>query len=324
VIRHLFLVIRHLDDQSGHAVNTPEGGQRGMAADKFVVAGQHPLVVYQSDARERQQTGVWIADALAGGEKVFYTYQSTAHSGKSAIGKLTGVSDGSAALDSGQLEIIDAGQCYADTGGEHQALIELHVALMARARKEGYARVAMTADGAALHVMAPDREQLLAYERSLNLLTTDPDVRSLCRYDLRTEQPNLTAQIAGLHYQRVEDVVWSSEQQIGKLVVRGEIDMSNAERFAAVLHAAAADGVRILDLAETTFMAVAGTARLARFAKFLYEHGEELVLVNVPPIVMRILSVLDFTERVGAEVIPMEDSGEFGADVSDVLRTAEW
>jgi anti-anti-sigma factor len=284
-----------------------------MAADEHVVAGQHPLVVHESDARERQRTATWIADAFASGEKVIYKCQSTARLGQSLIDEL-GV--GSAALDSGQFETIDAEQCFADTGGEHQALFELNMSLVARARREGYPGVAMTSDGAALHVMTPDPEQLLAHERDLHRLTGDLGVRALCRYDLRTETPDLVRQMAGVHFRSVDDVLWTSEQRIGKLVVRGEIDASNAERFAEVLHAATADGARIVDLAEITFLAVAGTAALARSAKILRECGEELVLINVPPIVMRVLSVLHFAERVEAEVIPLKDSGELGASAS--------
>jgi anti-anti-sigma factor len=282
-----------------------------MATDDRVVKGQHPLVVHQSDARERHRTGAWIADALAGGEKVFYKRQPTGRAEQSLIDELVGV--GSVALDSGQFEVIDAEQCYAETGGERQALFELNVSLVARARREGYAEVAITGDGAALRVMTPDPEQMLAHECDLHQLTSDPGVRVLCRYDLRTETPDLVTQMAGVHYQSVDDLFWASEQRIGKLVVRGEIDGSNAERFAVVLHAATADGVRIVDLSEVTFLAVAGTVALAHSAEFLREHGEELVLINVPPIVMRVLSVLDFAERVGAEVIPLKGSGEPGA-----------
>jgi anti-anti-sigma factor len=268
--------------------------------------------LHQSNARQQRHTEAWIADALAHGEKVFYKDQSTAHRGESVIDELVGV--GAAARASGQLEIIDARQCHADTRGEHQALFQLNMALVQRARHEGYPGVAMAVNEAARHVIAPDPEQLLAHERDLDRLTTEPGVRALCCYDLRTEEPGLLAQLAGVHYHGVDDVYWASEEWIGKLVVRGEIDLSNVDRFAAVLQAATADSVRIIDLAGVKFLSVAGSAALARVAEVLRGGGEQLVLVNVPPVVMRLLSVVDFTRRTGAEVFPAQSRFERTAD----------
>jgi anti-anti-sigma factor len=96
-------------------------------------------------------------------------------------------------------------------------------------------------------------------------------------------------------------------------VVRGEIDISNAERFATVLHAAVADSVHVVDLAEVQFMSVAASAALAQAADWLREHGDQLVLMNVPAVVMRMFSVIDFVARTGAEVIPAQKQSEHGA-----------
>jgi anti-anti-sigma factor len=173
-----------------------------------------------------------------------------------------------------------------------------------QARAQGYAGVSMTSDGAALHVIVPDAEQLVAHERDLDRLTVEAGVRALCRYDGRIESSGLLTRLAGVHYHSVHDVIWSTEQRIDRLVVRGEIDISNTDRFAAVVRAAIADSLRVVDLAEVQFISVAASTVLAQVAQWLREHGDQLVLVNVPSVVMRVFSALDFVARTGAEVIP--------------------
>jgi anti-anti-sigma factor len=272
-----------------------------VVGDDRLVASHHPLLVYESPERERQRTEAWITDALAHGEKVLVKHWFSARAQRWALDELTGAA--MTARQRGQLEIIDAEQCHTDTGGDPQALFEWHVAQVQRAREQGYPGVSMTADGTALHVIVPDAEQLVSHERDLDRLTAEAGVRALCRYDRRIERPALLTQLAGVHYHSVHDAIWSTEERIGRLVVRGEIGISNAERFAAVLHAAVADSLRIVDLAEVRFMSVAASAALARVAEWLREHDDQLVLVNVSPVVMRMFSALDFVARAGAEVI---------------------
>jgi hypothetical protein len=109
------------------------------------------------------------------------------------------------------LQIIDAKQCYADTGGDPQALFEWHVAQVHQACEQGYPGVSMTGDGAALHVIVPDAERLVTHERDLDRLTAEAGIRALCRYDRRVEQPELLTQLAGVHYHSMHDVIWSTE-----------------------------------------------------------------------------------------------------------------
>jgi anti-anti-sigma factor len=189
-------------------------------------------------------------------------------------------------------------------------LFDWHVAQVRQAREQGYPGVSMTGDGLALHVIVPDVEQLVAHERDLDRLTVEAGVRALCRYDRRVEPPELLTQLAGVHYHSVHDVIWSTEERIDRLVVRGEIDISNAERFAAVLHAPVADSLRVVDLAEVRFMSVAASTALIQVAQWLRAHGDQLVLVNVPSVVMRVFSALDFAGRTGAEVIPANRQSE--------------
>lgn len=285
-----------------------------MVSDDHLVANPHPLLVHQSHERERHQTAAWITDALAQGEKVLVKHTVSLGPQRSMLDELTDAAR--AARQSGQLQIIDAQQCYTDTGGDPQALLDWHVAQVRQAREQGYPGVSMTGDGAALHVIVPDAEQLVTHERDLDRLSAEAGVRALCRYDWRVEPPELLTQLAAVHYHSVHDLIWFTEQRIDRLMVHGEIDISNTERFAAVLHAAIADSVRIVDLAEIRFMSVAATAALAQVAQWLHEQGDQLVLVNVPSVIMRIFSVLDFIPRTGAEVIPAQKQVERNTPVA--------
>jgi hypothetical protein len=96
-----------------------QGKSNQMVDDDRLVPSHHPFLVHQSPQRERQRTGAWITDALAYGDKVLVKHRLSARAQQSVLDHLTGAA--MAALQSGQLQIIDAQQCYTDTGGDPQA-----------------------------------------------------------------------------------------------------------------------------------------------------------------------------------------------------------
>jgi anti-anti-sigma factor len=178
-------------------------------------------------------------------------------------------------------------------------LHELNVELVRRARRDGYPAVALLADGAAIHEMVRDRDELLAQERDIDRLTEADDVRALCCYDVLPEDDSLLTELAGLHYRRISDLRWGAGLSESQLAVHGEIDMSNAERFRAVLRPAIAAGVRSVDLGALSFMSAAGIRALAEAADSLRASGDVLHLVNGPVNLTRLLTALGVVEGNG-------------------------
>lgn len=271
-----------------------------MSLGDALTGSVHPLGLHQSGARYQHHVTEWVNDAVGRGEKVFYKRRSQGALPERLATELGGAVP--QALRSGQFEVLDAKQCHIDTAGDHTALYGWNLELMSRARREGYPRVAMVADGAALHEMAPDAAELLAHERDLNELTAAGDTRALCCYDTRAENDGLLTELAGLHYHHVRDLHWNAVLHDTQLWVAGEIDMSNAQRFAAVLHAAIAAGVRTVDLGGVDFFSAAGVRVLEAAALTVGKAGERLLLVNVPAVVNRTLAALDFATRTGTVI----------------------
>jgi anti-anti-sigma regulatory factor len=245
---------------------------------------RHSLVMYQSSAEQRGRTMSWIAEALTRGDKVLYR-----------AADVTAAHDefDTAARESGQLEILDAGRSHEQTDGRHWALRELHEELLDRAHHDGYPGVLLAGDGQALHVLAPEPAERLAFEHDLERLTERSGVRALCCYDLRVEQPDLLAAAAGVHFRGVEDVGWSA-RLTGEhtLLVSGEIDADNAGRFGAALRGAAGHDVHTVDLAGVTLVSAAGIRAFDDAVDLLHRREQRLRLVNVSPPVDRALAVL--------------------------------
>jgi anti-anti-sigma factor len=248
--------------------------------------------VYRSPEVERARTGAWITTALSRGQRVLYKHAGTDDGARAQLTELAGP----AALDSGDLELVDAAALHAETGGDPPALQDWHATVVARARREGYAGVAVTCDGTALRVIAPDPDAMLAHERDLTALSSAEPVTVLCRYDARAEQAGTLEALLGTHAPGVEDVSFAAVRRTDLLAVAGAIDASNAYRFAAVLHTAVADGIRVLDLGELEFLGAAGLHALEAALLALAEDGEVLIARNASRTVRRALNLSGLSE----------------------------
>jgi anti-anti-sigma factor len=264
--------------------------------------GLHTMLVHSSSGQHRAHLGAWVAEAIGRGDKVLYTH-APSEDAASAVGRcLSEAGLDSGPLASGQLELIDAERMRALSGGEHETLLELHVDLVAKARRDGYAGVAMTADGPALRVLTRDEAELLAHERDLDRLTSRFPVRALCRYHVR-EKNELLTDVLGVHFRSVEDVIWSADACRDRLWVHGELDAGNVDRFAEVLRAALRHGVATVDLSGLSFLSAAGARVVMAGADLANDGGAGLVLANPAPGPARVLGLLGLAEHAGIKVI---------------------
>jgi hypothetical protein len=200
-------------------------------------------------------------------------------------------------LSSGQVQLADASDLRAATGGRHEALYALHLEQLRQATREGFAGLALTGDGAAMHAIVREESELPGYERDLDRLAIEAGVPSLCRYPA-DEEPGLLEDMLAVHYRTVTDDVWSAEVVGDRLWLRGELDFLNADRFAPVLRAALAAGVRSVDASELVFCDVVGVrALVSATTNALPPEALPLPVVGVDGVLARMLTVTGARDR---------------------------
>jgi anti-anti-sigma factor len=263
------------------------------------------LLVYSSPRQDRSVVAVWIAEALGRGEKVLYKHAPTEDAAAVLGRSLPQVGLGAEVLSSGRVELLDTAVLHADTDGRHERLYDLHREQVAHAAREGFTGLALTGDQAAMNTVTRDDTELAGYERDIERLASDSGVRSLCRYPTG-ERPGLLCDMLAVHHRAVEDNDWAAEMAGNRLRVRGEIDGSNADRFATVLHAAVSDGLRLVDLSGLRFCSLAGARALACAGASLAdpEHGgAPLALVEVNHGLVKLLTLTGFADDPGLQLI---------------------
>ena len=248
----------------------------------------HSLLVYASPRREQSAVALWIAEALGRGEKVLYKH-APAEDAAAVLGRsLPEVGLDAAVLSSGRVELVDTTVLKAASGGRHERLYELHLESARQAAREGFTGLALTGNAAAMRSITRNQIELSGYERDLDQLAHEFDVPSLCRYPAE-EQPELLGDMLEVHFRDVDDEHWAAAVVGDRLRVRGELDVSNADRFAAVLRAVLAGGLHTVDLSEVEFCAVAGIRALVTATDQTDRGPAVLTLEGVPAVLARLL-----------------------------------
>ena len=215
----------------------------------------------------------------------------------------------------GSGELADTTVLRAASGGQHERLFELHVEHARQATREGFTGLALTGDAAAMRTVTRDATELAGYERALDRLADQFAVPSLCRYPAE-EQPELLGDMLEVHFRDVDDEDWAAVVVADQLRVRGEIDFSNADRFAAVLRAVIADGLHRVDLSGVEFCAVAGIRALLSATDRPHPGAAHLTLQGVAPLLVRLLTITGAADRPGLQLIRAGNRG-MSTDTAD-------
>lgn len=249
------------------------------ARHDHVEIGGHAALVYLNATRATQRVQAWTDEHLHRGYQVIR---------KDARRNPT-------LPDPPEVEHINAVDLYHATGGRPAALLDWHHALLDHALATGYAGVAVSCDGPALRVIAPDPTAMLAHERDLTALTALAPLSVLCRYDVQEGNTAQLTELIRAHSPVVDDVSFSARRHYGQLSLTGEFDMSNAIRLGAVLDAALAEGIRVVDIAGVTFLSAGALRILAQAGDTLAATGDVLILNSPTPMVQRIITLLRLT-----------------------------
>jgi len=261
----------------------------------------HTLLVHSTPRRDDYAVAAWVAEAVDKGEKCKHAPQAARRLRRA----LAGGGIDPEVLGSGQVELVDAASMGARCGGRHDRLGELHAELAEQAQRAGYPGLAVTGDGAAGRALTRDGCELAAHERDLERLVTRRLLRSLCRYHPATDEPAL-ADMLTIHHRDVADDIWTATVTDGRLCLGGEIDASNVHRLTHVLAAGLADGVRLVDLGELRFCAVAGVRAFRGVAETLAADGGELAVVDVEPLLLRNFTIIGDGRQPGLRLLARE------------------
>jgi anti-anti-sigma regulatory factor len=240
----------------------------------------HTLLIPESQSRDRSTVASWIREAIGRRAKVLYKHAPTEDAAAVLARSLPTVGVEPGVLASGQVQLADTTELRAETGGTHEALYALHLQQLGQATRQGFTGLALTGDAAAMHTITRDGTELAGYERGLERLAVEAGVRSLCRYAVEASADVLDDMLA-VHYRDVADDVWSAQVVDRRLRMRGDLDFTNAARFASVLRAALTAGVRTLDASELLFCDVAGIRAVVSATDVLGPDGSPLTLTGV-------------------------------------------
>jgi anti-anti-sigma factor len=163
--------------------------------------------------------------------------------------------------------------------------------------------MAITCDGPALAVIAPDEDERAAHEQDLTALAATSPLRVLCRYATDREPDAWLAGVLGAHPD-LADVTFAAARDGQRLAVAGEIDAGTADRFAAILHSAVDAGVHTLDLAGLDFLAAAGVRALDLALEQLAARDQPLTLTRVPRPVRRVVDLCGITASDTLRIAP--------------------
>jgi len=261
-------------------------------------AGVHRLLVAAIPPRRDAALAAWVSDALGRGEKVLHKHAPNEDAHAVLRRSLASAGADPGLVTSGRVELLDTARVQAEL--RRGTLFDLHLEQARRAARDGFTGLAISTDAGALTRQTDDDGVLSVHEDHLGRLLDEPGVRVrlLCSYPPRLGATTFDHMLRS-HHREVEDDLWSAVMSGDRLLISGEIDVSNADRFACVLEAAVDDGLRVLDVSGLRFCALAGARALATAAATLHRRGERLVLADADAGLRQLLSITGILDEPG-------------------------
>lgn len=260
----------------------------------------HSCAFPASDEQLWEMSAAWIAEGLAGGERVTYFEDGTVES------VLERLADDrvpvESALARGQLEIVPTAGTRAVLSGsldERRATIRARIAASLAAGHTGWRMTGQLSH--ALH--AGGGVTLRQYDAVLDEELMGRPARALCLYDRRRFPESSIAEMRAAHRHEVTaDSVYDdgllriTRSGAGRARLAGEADHSNHRMIDRLLTSVldealwsdAGPAAVTLDLSSLRFLDVAGAVTLMRAAE-RFPSTHRLVLLGVRPRVLRVL-----------------------------------
>jgi anti-anti-sigma regulatory factor len=255
----------------------------------------HVLLLHRTEDERLSGLTAWVRRGLDLGEKVLYGEVPLAP-GDSLVAVLEarGVR-GAAAVRDGHLAVLSVADFY-PPGGQ-RVVVE-------RALAEGFTAARMAAEArAALTVLSPGAVQ--GVEQQIAELVRTRPVHAMCQYPQATTTGAWLDGAVAAHLAGVRQSTFATDEGLDGLALRGEIDLTNGEVFAAVLTAACRSVSRVLwlDLAEVVYLDARSSWRLEDATRGFRAGGGHVLLVAARPPVEHVLRLMEVDELPGMHLL---------------------
>ncbi|NAS21058.1 STAS domain-containing protein [Herbidospora sp. NEAU-GS84] len=263
--------------------------------------GDHRSVAYSDEAELEPVLAPFIAEGLAGADKVLYLTDVTHPAVVTGLLRGWGVDTAGAVasgrLDIRRLEAFDPGAMVADVAAEAE-----------QARSEGYRALRVTGEMSWAVRVGTDR--LAEFEAGIQRVYDTGAALGVCQFDKRLFAPGLLADL--LRHHRADDGDLLLETALLRIrrtfapdgiQVEGEIDATSAADLARQLSEATGvvPGDLHVDLHGVTFIDLAGLRALVDTAKSLGDQ-RELVLGPVPDHVNHLMRLIGWHTAPGLRI----------------------
>lgn len=258
----------------------------------------HVLLLHASESERCSGLTSWVRRGLDLDEVVVYAEPADIAPGRSVLAVLDarGVDVGAATAD-GRLVVLPPADFYSSAG---------YAGIVEGALAGGFRGVRISAeDETALTVLSTSA--LAHGERGLDQLCGIRPVAALCQYARCRTGGAWLREIVAAHARVRQAQLCSDEHERGT-VLTGQIDVANADMFAAALHAVTSndDAVVWLDLGGVDFLDAAACGVLAAVTQNFRDDNGHLLLVAPQPPVERTLRLLDIDQLAGVEIVGSE------------------
>jgi anti-anti-sigma factor len=263
----------------------------------------HILLLHGSESERWSDLAAWVRRGLENDEKVIYAEAGGTRPERSVMRILRdkGI-DADAAASEGRLTVTPLLESCPPQGPEWLA------EMVDRALAEGYRGLRISAEAsAALTVMPEDAHSEV--ERSVDRLCRTHRLSALCQYDQARTVGDLLQDAASSHAcGSIRQGALHIAQHDDRLVLVGEIDLSNQEVLACALRAAAdrTSGALRLDLSQVDFLGAAGCHALHDGTIDFRAQGGRVQFIAPKPRIERVLRLAGIVrlEHVELTVLP--------------------
>lgn len=237
--------------------------------------GDHVCWVFDSDDDLRTATVIFLDDGLRRGESLLYV--GDARDEDALQSQLAMLGDVDQLIADGVLRVQPARALYAPAGrAEPVAQVEAYRVMTDEAVSSGQTGLRVAADATSLVTDEEQRRAFMAYEIAVDRYIANAPMTAMCAYDHRA-LGGAVADLACVHRRwRTPDA--SSDPRFSlyavgqRLIISGDIDISNSARLATALDAAAIATPSAdleIDLTGLSFIDLKGVAVLVEFARAL-------------------------------------------------------
>ena len=276
-----------------------------LAQGPVVRPGDHACCVFDTDDLQAKVVEHFARKAFARGERFFYLAdRADAHA---VVDVLEDANlDGRDRLDAGALVVLHSSQMRLDDGFDRDRQMRVWAELVAQARADGYAGLAVAAEMTwALSWQVP-LDLLLEYEATAESAFAGGRMSAVCLYDSRAFDADFLRSArhahplaASVHEStcKIDGGQMHVERQFADhaLALAGEVDLANVALLEAELAEDLANGDLSMDCSALRFVDLAGVRLLRRAC--LGELGAgRLSLQDAPPVLTRLMKLCDWAD----------------------------